>query len=95
MKITAEQILHVAHLARLNIDSQALDKLSRQVATILEYVDTLAQVDTRGVTPTSHAITVTNAFREDVSCGHLSPEQALANAPSKEEDFIIVPKVIA
>lgn len=95
MKITAEQVLHVAHLARLNIDPQVLDKLARQVATILEYVDTLAQVDTQGVTPTAHAITVTNAFREDLPCGHLPPDQALANAPSKEEGFFIVPKVIS
>jgi aspartyl-tRNA(Asn)/glutamyl-tRNA(Gln) amidotransferase subunit C len=95
MKITAEQVLHVAHLARLNIEPQALEKLARQVATILEYVDTLAQVDTQGVTPTAHAVTVTNAFREDLPAGHLAPEQALANAPSKEEDFFIVPKVIS
>ncbi len=94
MKISTQELLHVARLARLRLDPQAADKLAGQVATILEYVDTLAQVDTEGVPPTAHAIGVTNAFREDRLAGHLPPDQALANAPAREEDFFLVPKVI-
>jgi aspartyl-tRNA(Asn)/glutamyl-tRNA(Gln) amidotransferase subunit C len=94
MKISTEELLHVAKLARLGIDPQAADKLAGQVATILAYVDTLAQVDTEGVPPTAHAIGVTNAFREDRLHPHLPAEQALANAPAREEDFFLVPKVI-
>jgi aspartyl-tRNA(Asn)/glutamyl-tRNA(Gln) amidotransferase subunit C len=94
MKINAEEVLHVAKLARLRIDPQGLEKLAGQVATILSYVDALAQVDTEGVPPTAHAIGVTNAFREDRPAGHLPPDQALANAPAREEDFFLVPRVI-
>jgi len=94
MKISTQELLHVARLARLRIDPQAADKLADQVATILAYVDTLAQVDTEGVPPTAHAIGVTNAFREDQLHSHLPADQALANAPAREEDFFLVPKVI-
>ena len=94
MKISTEELLHVARLARLRIDPQAAEKLAGQVATILAYVDTLAQVDTEGVPPTAHAIGVTNAFREDRLHSHLPADQALANAPARELDFFLVPKVI-
>lgn len=94
MKITAEQVLHVADLARLRIDPEEVDKLSQQVATILAYVDKLSEVDTQDVPPTSHAIALTNAFREDVEHHHLGMDQALANAPTKEAGFFVVPKVI-
>lgn len=94
MKISTEELLHVAKLARLRIDPAAVEKLAGQVGAILSYVDTLAQVDTQGVPPTAHAIVVTNAFREDRLAPHLAADQALANAPAREEDFFLVPRVI-
>lgn len=95
MKITAEEVMHVAKLARLHIEPGAVDKLSRQVADILSYVDTLGQVDTRDVAPTTHATAMTNAFREDVVHDHLPPDKALANAPAREDQAFVVPKVIS
>lgn len=94
MKISTEQVQHVAKLARLEIDPAAIDKLSQQLAAILEYVDKLGEVDTQGVPPTSHAIDLTNAFRSDQVHDHLSPEAALQNAPAKEDDGFVVPKII-
>lgn len=94
MNITPEQVLHVAKLARLEIDPESVEKLARQVATILDYVDKLGQVDTEGVPPTAHAIDLTNAFREDEPHDHLAPDQALANAPATEDSSFVVPKVI-
>ena len=94
MKITTEQVLHVANLARLRVDPQAVERLAQQMATILEYVNTLSQVETTDVAPTFHAIGLTNAFREDVVHPHLSPQQALANAPAQEAGGFVVPKVI-
>lgn len=94
MKITMEELLHVADLARLRIDPDTADKLARQVAAILDYVDTLGQVDTRDVPPATHATVLTNAFREDREQGHMDPQQALANAPAAENGFFVVPKVI-
>ena len=94
MSITKEEIIHVANLARLEIDDAALDKLTGQISQILEYVDTLNQVDTSHIQGTSHAITLTNAFREDVVKESLANEEALANAPEKEAGAFVVPKVV-
>ncbi len=94
MKITKEEVLHVANLARLDIDKVLIDKFALQIGTILEYVDTLKEVDTQGVTPTSHAIFLTNAFREDDEKQSFDSDSALSNAPEKEDGNFIVPKVI-
>ena len=94
MNITKEGILHVANLARLDLDEAAIGRFSEQIATILAYVDKLNQVETAGIAPTSHAISLTNAFREDTVRPHLEPEKALANAPEKEDGNFVVPKVI-
>ena len=71
-----------------------IDKFSGQIGTILDYVDKLNEVDTEGVRPTSHAISLTNAFREDEQIDHLEREEALANAPEKEDGNFVVPKVV-
>ncbi|QTA89822.1 Asp-tRNA(Asn)/Glu-tRNA(Gln) amidotransferase subunit GatC [Desulfonema magnum] len=95
MKITKNEVIHVAALSRLDMNEESIDKFASQIGTILEYVDTLKQVDTEGVKPTSHAIFLTNAFREDEEKEHLDRENALANAPEKEDGNFVVPKVIA
>ena len=94
MKITKDEVLYVADLARLDLDAASIEKFSGQIGKVLEYVDKLNVVDTEGVRPTSHAISLTNAFREDEPREHLAREQALANAPEKEEGQFVVPKVI-
>jgi aspartyl-tRNA(Asn)/glutamyl-tRNA(Gln) amidotransferase subunit C len=94
MKITKEEILHVAHLARLELDDAAIEKYAVQIGEVLAYVDMLKRVDTEGVRPTSHAISLTNAFREDEPREHLAVDKALANAPERDEDSFIVPKVV-
>jgi aspartyl-tRNA(Asn)/glutamyl-tRNA(Gln) amidotransferase subunit C len=94
MKLTTEQVQHVARLARLDLDPEAVEKLAVQLAAILDYFQKLAEVDTSGVEPTSHAIALTNAFRDDRVHRHLQPEEALANAPAQEEGSFVVPKVI-
>jgi aspartyl-tRNA(Asn)/glutamyl-tRNA(Gln) amidotransferase subunit C len=94
MTITAEQVRHVADLARLQISESDVQKLARQLADILDYMQTLEQVDTQGVTATSHAVDLTNAFREDRLQPSLSREEALANAPDPHAGGFGVPKVI-
>jgi aspartyl-tRNA(Asn)/glutamyl-tRNA(Gln) amidotransferase subunit C len=94
MKITKEEVLHVANLARLDVDKVLIDKFAGQIGTILEYVDTLKSVDTQGVTATSHAIFLTNAFREDNEKQSIDCDSALSNAPEKENGNFVVPKVI-
>ena len=94
MKITKEEVLYVADLARLDLDEAAIDKFAGQIGNILEYIELLNQVDTQAVKPTSHAIALNNAFREDVPKEHLDRDRALANAPCREDGTFIVPKVI-
>ena len=94
MSLSKKDIQHVANLARLELDDAAVEKFTAQIGTILEYVDTLSRVDTDGVKPTSHAIFLTNAFREDDVATHLDTDTALANAPEKEAGAFVVPKVV-
>ncbi|MDF1592846.1 MAG: Asp-tRNA(Asn)/Glu-tRNA(Gln) amidotransferase subunit GatC [Desulfobacterales bacterium] len=94
MKITKEEVQHVAHLARLDIDERNMDALAGQIGKILDYVDMLSRVNTEGVKPTTHAILLTNAFREDSETVHMDREKSMANAPDKLDANFLVPKVI-
>ena len=94
MKISKEQVLYVANLARLKLDEASIETFAGQLATILEYMETLDTVSTEGVSPTSHAIFLTNAFRDDVEAAHRHQKAALENAPEQEEGSFLVPKVV-
>jgi aspartyl-tRNA(Asn)/glutamyl-tRNA(Gln) amidotransferase subunit C len=94
MKLTKKEVLHVATLARLNIDESLIDTFADQLGDILEYVKTLDKLDTKDVPPTFHAVDKSNAFREDKTTGHLDRESALSNAPEEDDGYFIVPKVI-
>lgn len=94
MKISKEEVVHVARLARLNLDEEAIELYTKQLGDILTYMDTLNRVDTKDVPPTSHAIFMKNAFREDEVEASVPVERALANAPESEEGSFVVPKVI-
>ncbi|MBW1962014.1 MAG: Asp-tRNA(Asn)/Glu-tRNA(Gln) amidotransferase subunit GatC [Deltaproteobacteria bacterium] len=94
MKITREQVHYVAGLARLELDEDSIETFAAQLGKILEYMETLNQVSTEGISPTTHAIFLTNALREDVEAKHLKRDSALSNAPEKEQDCFIVPKVV-
>jgi aspartyl-tRNA(Asn)/glutamyl-tRNA(Gln) amidotransferase subunit C len=94
MKISKEEVLYVARLARLDLDADAIDKFAGQIDEILGYIEKLNQVDTEGIQPTSHAISLTNAFRDDEPRQHLERKRALANAPEQEEGQFVVPKIV-
>jgi aspartyl-tRNA(Asn)/glutamyl-tRNA(Gln) amidotransferase subunit C len=94
MKITKDEVLYVAHLARLALDEESIEKFAGQIDQILGYIEKLNQVDTQGIKPTSHAISLTNAFRDDEEKQHIERDLALANAPEKEDGSFVVPKVV-
>ena len=94
MKITKDEVVYTADLARLDLDENSLDRFADQIGNILEYVNTLNSLDTEGIVPTSHAISLSNAFREDEVKESMGADKALANAPEKENGNFIVPKVI-
>ncbi len=94
MKITKKEVEYVAQLARLELTPQDTEKFTGQLDEILGYFDKLNQLDTSGIEPTSHAVPMDNAFREDVVKPSMDHQTALDNAPSKEDGFFKVPKII-
>lgn len=94
MKITEEEVQHVAHLSRLNLTAQELADMTGQLDKILAYVDKLGELDTTGVSETTHAFEKNNAFREDVVKPSLTQEESLANGAVQNGSAFQVPRVI-
>ncbi|MHC1728645.1 MAG: Asp-tRNA(Asn)/Glu-tRNA(Gln) amidotransferase subunit GatC [Syntrophobacteraceae bacterium] len=94
MKITREEVRHVADLARLELSEAEEERMTGQMNGILEYMEKLNELDTEGITPTTHAILLQNVFRDDVVRDSLEREKALANAPETDDVNFIVPKII-
>jgi len=94
MKITKEQIQHIAVLSRLNLSEEEKDLFGSQLSSILDYMDQLNELDTRETEPTSHVLSLSNVMRDDVLTSSLPGEEALKNAPSRSENFYRVPRII-
>lgn len=88
------EIEHVALLARLGLSESEKDLFSRQLGSILEYIETLNRLDTSDVAPTAHVLPVTNVFREDILQPSLPVGQVLQNAPEHRNGHFSVPKII-
>jgi aspartyl-tRNA(Asn)/glutamyl-tRNA(Gln) amidotransferase subunit C len=94
MKISEEQVENIAHLARLKIDDAHRQALCEQLSNILDYMDKLAHVDVTGVAPASGAALMNNVLREDILHPSPGPRVTLANAPQKDADYYLVPRVV-
>jgi len=94
MKISKQEVGYVANLARLSLSDKDLEIMTGQLDTILAYVDKLAELDTTGVEPTSHVLSITNALREDNLKPSLPGEVAVKNGPQNNGEFFQVPKII-
>lgn len=94
MKLSREEVLHIALLARVGLTEAEVNRLSEQLSNILENFEALQQVDTSGVPPTSQSIAIQNVMRDDEVAPSLSPDEVLANAPRKEEEFFRVRPVL-
>ena len=94
MKLSREEVLHIALLARLGLTETEVDKLREQLSNILENFEVLQQVDTTGIPPTAQSIALQNVVRDDEVAPSLPPSQVLANAPQKEDDFFKVRAVL-
>jgi aspartyl-tRNA(Asn)/glutamyl-tRNA(Gln) amidotransferase subunit C len=90
-EISRELLLHVAHLARLELRDDELERLEGQLNDILAAVSKVAELDLSDVPPTSHPLDVVNVWEEDVPRPCLTVEEALANAPEREGDYFKVP----
>lgn len=94
MIITQEIVEYVAHLSRIDLKPKELEKLSGQLTGILDFMDKLKTVDTANVHPASHILSIDNVLRPDELKSSISSSGALDNAPDKEGNFFVVPKVI-
>jgi aspartyl-tRNA(Asn)/glutamyl-tRNA(Gln) amidotransferase subunit C len=94
MKLSLEEVRHVAALARLSLSADEEERYRHQVSAILEAMEQLKALNTDQVEPTSHAIAVEGMLRDDVVVPSMDPAKALANAPAKVGTSFAVPKII-
>ena len=94
MKLSREEVLHIARLARLGLTEADVDRFREQLSNILENFEALKQVDTTGVPPTAQSIPLQNVTRDDDIVASLPPNEILANAPRKEGEFFRVRAVL-
>ena len=94
MKLSREEVLHIALLARLGLTEAEVDKLKEQLSNILENFEVLQQVDTTDIPPTAQSIPLQDVMRRDEVAPSLPQSQILANAPRREEDFFRVRPVL-
>ena len=91
MAIDREQLLHVAHLARLELRDEELERLGAQLNDIIGAVSKVSELDLSDVPPTSHPLELVNTWAEDVPRDSLSLDDVFANAPARENDLFRVP----
>lgn len=91
MAISRDEVLHVARLARLELGEEEVARFAEQLNAILEAVGKVGELDLEGVEPTAHPLDLVNVWAEDEPRPPLDVEDALANAPDREEGFFRVP----
>jgi aspartyl-tRNA(Asn)/glutamyl-tRNA(Gln) amidotransferase subunit C len=94
VKLTREEVAHVAFLARLELTDEEKDRLTSHLNQILGHFEKLQELDTENVEPTSHAIPLNNVYREDISRPSLPVDEAVANAPEARDDCFVVPRIV-
>ena len=94
IKITRDEVKKVAHLARLELDQDEINKHAEQLEKILEYIKQLEKIDTNDVPCTTRAIEVINVFRKDEKKNYDSTDDLIELGPSKEDKYFKVPKIL-
>ena len=94
MKLSREEVQHIALLARLGLNEDEVEKFRLQLSNILENFEVLKQVDTTNLPPTAQSIKLQNVFRTDESKASYSAEEILANAPQQDNNYFKVKAVL-
>jgi len=89
-RITTDEIRHLAALCRIAMSDDEVGAMREQMSNILDNIDVLNRVDTRGAAPTGHSVDLVSVMREDEARDSIPLEDALANAPNRDGDFIRV-----
>ena len=85
---------HLASLARLALTEEEKSLYGSQLENILQYMETLNELETSGIDPTSHVVSISNVMREDAVKPCLDRTDAMKNAPDRTDAFYRVPKII-
>ncbi|KGP74495.1 Asp-tRNA(Asn)/Glu-tRNA(Gln) amidotransferase subunit GatC [Pontibacillus yanchengensis] len=93
-RISKEQVKHVAHLARLHVSEEEADMFTKQLDDIITFAEQLNELDTEGVEPTTHVLDLKNVTRKDEPKHWLTKEEALKNAPEKQDGQFRVPSIL-
>jgi aspartyl-tRNA(Asn)/glutamyl-tRNA(Gln) amidotransferase subunit C len=94
MSLSRDDVAKVSLLGRLRLSDDELDRLTNQLGQIVGYMELLGELDTDQVEPMAHAVEVTNVFADDVLVPSLPRDEALANAPKRDEECYRVPAVL-
>jgi aspartyl-tRNA(Asn)/glutamyl-tRNA(Gln) amidotransferase subunit C len=94
MKLSREEVLHIARLARLGLTEEDVDKFREQLSNILDNFEILRQVDVTDVPPTAQPVALQNVMRDDEVTASFPPEDILANAPRREGECFRVRAVL-
>lgn len=92
--ISRAEVAHLAHLARLDVTEAELDRFSQQLDVILQSVQRINEVTAEDIPPTSHAVEMTNVYREDEPRPSLPRADVLAAAPDTDQDRFRVPRIL-
>lgn len=90
-----EDVEHIAHLARIQLKPGDRERFTRELGQILDYINTLQNLDTEGIDPAFQTAPLLNVFREDIPRHSLTPDEALANAPLREENYFRMPRILS
>ncbi|MBB5172546.1 Asp-tRNA(Asn)/Glu-tRNA(Gln) amidotransferase subunit GatC [Texcoconibacillus texcoconensis] len=93
-RLTKEQVEHVAHLARLDLSDDEVERMTTQLDDIIGFAELLNELDTANVEPTSHVLDVKNVVREDERRPSSDREDVLKNAPDQQDGQVKVPSVL-
>jgi aspartyl-tRNA(Asn)/glutamyl-tRNA(Gln) amidotransferase subunit C len=94
MKLTLEEVQHIADLARLQLTGEEMTRYAEQLSEILDYAARLQSIDTSGISPTDRVIDAGNVLREDIPLPGLDKQQLLENAPDTEKGQFKVPPIL-
>lgn len=94
MRISKQEVEHVALLARLELSEAEVDQYTEQLNSILVYAEKLQKLDTSDVNPTAHAVQLFNVLRPDEVNDSMTQKEALSNAPKAEDGYFCVPRIV-
>ena len=93
-RITRDDVIHVATLARLDVTDDEVSRFTEQLEAILEHASQVTALDTAGVPPTAHPLPLVNVFRADVPAPSVARDEVLAMAPDTESNRFRVPRIL-